>query len=324
MNTLTTRKIVLGMLMALVLVFSVQGTADAITRFTRGSGDLQLYAPGQNFTVSFSVGVQTPVIKAGYKSIPSTNTEGVAVNIGANTPYYKDTNATGYQGELQVSYADAYNYDEEAIDIAVVGATLTKVGTYDVGGTSHSMSEGGVNAALLTTSSVTLTLTAAAGTVTITIMDTTNGADRPSGVDAATQLDFTVYIAPTDNVADSITPLAAGADLDFSIGEKQINTKFAGLTNVRVNYTVSGSGSVYVRIGNRRLSGGRNLTTSSAAPVFLNMGGSTNKVTASIVGQRADRAVSVTYIYGSATLTKDSGDEQKRCSFFKACESPRC
>ena len=32
MNNLTTRKIVLGLLMALVLVFSVQGTADAIKR----------------------------------------------------------------------------------------------------------------------------------------------------------------------------------------------------------------------------------------------------------------------------------------------------
>ena len=31
MNNLTTRKIVLGMLMVLVLAFSVQGTADAIT-----------------------------------------------------------------------------------------------------------------------------------------------------------------------------------------------------------------------------------------------------------------------------------------------------
>ena len=31
MNNLTTRKIVLGMLMALVLAFSVQGTADAQT-----------------------------------------------------------------------------------------------------------------------------------------------------------------------------------------------------------------------------------------------------------------------------------------------------
>ena len=259
MNNLTTRKIVLCMLMALVLVFSVQGTADAITGLTRGSGDLQLYAPGQNFTVSFSVGVQTPVIKAGYKSIPGTNTEGVAVTIGANTPYYADTGPVGYQSEFQVSYAEAYNYDQEAIDIAVAGATLTKVGTYDVGGTSHSMSEGGVNAARLTSSSVTLSLTAAAGTVVITITDDTNQTDRPDNVAAATPLVFTVYIAPTHNDTSTIA-LAAGNDgLDFSIGEEQINDDFtdASLVNVRVTYTVSGSGSVYVKTANNKGSGSR-------------------------------------------------------------------
>ena len=47
MNNLTTRKIVLGMLMALVLTFSVQGTADAQT-FTEKSGDHQFASPGNN------------------------------------------------------------------------------------------------------------------------------------------------------------------------------------------------------------------------------------------------------------------------------------
>ena len=44
--------------------------------------------------------------------------------------------------------------------------------------------------------------------------------------------------------------------------------------------------------------------------MFLNMGGSTNKVTISVVGQRADRALSVTYIYSHAILTKHAGDKQ--------------
>ena len=309
MSNLTTRKIVLGMLMVLVLAFSVQGTADAISRFTRGSGDLQLHAPGDDFTISFRVGVQSPSIKAGFKRVPSKNTEGAVVTIGADTPYYEDTGDVGYQGETQVSYSDAYNYDQEAISIAVTGATLTKVGTYDVDGAPHPMSEGGGNAARLTSSSVTLTLTAAAGTVTITITDTTVQGDRPANVtEVATPLAFTVFIAPTHNDTSTIE---ATEDLDFSLGEKRINDNFSGLTNARVNYTVSGSGSVYVKIGDRKGSGSRNLTTSSEALVFLDMGRSTNRVTASIVGQRADRAQSVTYIYGSATLTKDSGDKKR-------------
>ena len=44
MNNLTTRKIVLGMLMALVLTFSVQGIADA-QRITESSGDHQNQSP---------------------------------------------------------------------------------------------------------------------------------------------------------------------------------------------------------------------------------------------------------------------------------------
>ena len=55
MNNLTTRKIVLGMLMALVLAFSVQGTADALTFKESRTGDLQTLLPGDDFTIRFSV-----------------------------------------------------------------------------------------------------------------------------------------------------------------------------------------------------------------------------------------------------------------------------
>ena len=55
MNNLTTRKIVLGLLMALVLVFSVQGIADALTFGTSRSGDLQTASERQDFRITFSV-----------------------------------------------------------------------------------------------------------------------------------------------------------------------------------------------------------------------------------------------------------------------------
>ena len=55
MNNLTTRKIVLGLLMGLVLVFSVQGIADALTFGTSRSGDLQTIVNENEFTISFSV-----------------------------------------------------------------------------------------------------------------------------------------------------------------------------------------------------------------------------------------------------------------------------
>ena len=60
MNNLTTRKITLGLLMVLVLAFSVQGTADALTFTqptpgTKKTGDLQTVLPGAEFTISFSL-----------------------------------------------------------------------------------------------------------------------------------------------------------------------------------------------------------------------------------------------------------------------------
>ena len=58
MNTLTTRKFVLGMLMTLVLAFSVQGIADALTFSTSRSGDLETKAANQEFTVRFSVSLK--------------------------------------------------------------------------------------------------------------------------------------------------------------------------------------------------------------------------------------------------------------------------
>ena len=52
MNNLTTRRIVLGMLMTLVLAFSVQGTADAVDSSTIGIGDLNTLSIGRVITVT--------------------------------------------------------------------------------------------------------------------------------------------------------------------------------------------------------------------------------------------------------------------------------
>ena len=60
MNNLTTRKIVLGMLMTLVLAFSVQGIADAADLpLTKGSGDLQTKSLNEPFEISFTVGARS-------------------------------------------------------------------------------------------------------------------------------------------------------------------------------------------------------------------------------------------------------------------------
>ena len=58
MSNLNTRKIVLGMLMALVLTFSVQGIAEALTFSTSKTGDLETKAPNEQFTIRFSVSLK--------------------------------------------------------------------------------------------------------------------------------------------------------------------------------------------------------------------------------------------------------------------------
>ena len=64
MSNLTTRKIVLGLLMVLVLAFSVQGIADALTFGTSRTGDLQTVLANDDFSITFRpdlVGPGTPV-----------------------------------------------------------------------------------------------------------------------------------------------------------------------------------------------------------------------------------------------------------------------
>ena len=87
MNNLTTRKIVLGMLMALVLTFSVQGIADALT-FSRpsNSGDLQTVFVGRDFTISFSV-------RPGGNTTAIRNVDGKLVSDDGNTRI----NSSGYK-----------------------------------------------------------------------------------------------------------------------------------------------------------------------------------------------------------------------------------
>ena len=85
MNNLTTRKIVFGMLMALVLAFSVQGIADAADLpLSKTSGDLQTKSEDETFKITFSVGIRsntTPIrnsdrelIDDGTSSLTTPNT----------------------------------------------------------------------------------------------------------------------------------------------------------------------------------------------------------------------------------------------------------
>ena len=78
MSNLTTRKIVLGLLMVLVLAFSVQGIADALTFGTTRTGDLQTASEQQEFRITFSVSLAS-------NTTPITNDDGELVSDDRST-----------------------------------------------------------------------------------------------------------------------------------------------------------------------------------------------------------------------------------------------
>ena len=88
MNNLTTRKIVLGMLLVLVLAFSVQGTADAADLpLSKTSGDLQTKSVDETFEISFSVGIRsnTTAIRNSDRELIDDGTAGLTTPSTATT-----------------------------------------------------------------------------------------------------------------------------------------------------------------------------------------------------------------------------------------------
>ena len=110
MNNLTTRKIVLGMLMALVLAFSVQGIADALTFGTTRTGDLRTVLPGAKFNITFSVtpkGDTTPILDFNDKLVDDT---GQRINISGYKVTELGPNNTEYRWSTPAaSVPSAYN-----------------------------------------------------------------------------------------------------------------------------------------------------------------------------------------------------------------------
>ena len=167
MNNLTTRKIVLGLLMALVLAFSVQGIADAVTfpgttkTITTPTGDGLTVFPGQKFDVSFSITLGADTANPIFADIREGSPTHKGYSLVANMTHYRDLDLDGIRddGVIDPNYLDgdddtnsdgtldaadpaevwmsrsaAYYFNNEAITITVAGgpgALIDKVGTYD-------------------------------------------------------------------------------------------------------------------------------------------------------------------------------------------------
>ena len=215
MNNLTTRKIVLGLLMTLVLVFSVQGIADALTISAISNttpGDLGTLVTDSNFTISFTI------------------TENRETTDGDSTTYYD----AGYLSRLRLT-----------------GGTITTInGETTSGVTSYTATEGQTNE-LPTNGRVSATIRpTGAGKVTVTISDRS---DNPPGTSPSASRYFTVYVVhPNTNTyfrSDHLSHWTDGTN-GIAFGTYHAH-QLIGITSVAdghpLEYTVTGNGYIYVR-----------------------------------------------------------------------------
>ena len=163
---------------------------------------------------------------------------------------------------------------------------------------------------LTLTSSISLTGTAptALGEYTITIVDVTHNADFPTVPVSQESHTFTIYVvSPPSGVQGSTTgfstsPAFDGVEYIFDGTDRQIDSDFSftgaeGVTSLPVQYSVEGTGNVYVGVSGdrtRRTRSTKSLLTSSTADVFLETNRGTSKVTAWVLGNLSHTAI---YIY---------------------------
>ena len=91
MKNLMTRKLLFDILMTLVLAFSVQGIADALTFGTTRRGDLATKSPGEEFTITFSVSLgsnTTRITDANGMLIKDSSTTGGDANARIDSSGY--------------------------------------------------------------------------------------------------------------------------------------------------------------------------------------------------------------------------------------------
>ena len=278
MNNLTTRKIVLGMLMTLVLAFSVQGVADALT-LRISSGDLVTVAPNQEFTLRFSVvGLRGPVAvnsntsrgsatdieyadgtrtRAGDPD-PITSNFTVIVDAGyvdGDTHYYTVTTTTTVRNTADtadvtrtlqtrnwLTESAAYYYNDESVAITTSPTIALMKGDTAVTGLVERAEESDERLS----SSISLTGShAAPAAYDITITDNTDAGDFDGDVPATrSSITFTVFVvgrAPGTAEAEwGFTGLTSTTER-YKVGGDDFTDDAittASTTHIRVEYSV--------------------------------------------------------------------------------------
>ena len=301
MNNLTTRKIVLGMLMALVLTFSVQGTADALN-FTptatnnnpSDSGNFSWMNVGQTIRLEISTEINgSDTDPAGSPDFTEIM-ESITVTV------------TGGGAKFLVGNAEKSSYEWDETDTAGTTDANDKI-TYD-----HKDAD--------LPDLDLLIIVRDDGKVTVTISDSS------SGVSSAYKHPSTVYtfyvVKDLRDVTDRelTTPInllnvtnGVGAGYD----DRQDIRIHNESGDLRVTYTVSDGGTLYIRDSNRYWddansngvfdsgesyikSSTTGFQTSSRAEVWLHMGNDSSKVTIQVTNSGIE--TQGIYIYGRPKL----------------------
>ena len=282
MKDLMTRRIILGMLMVLVLAFSVQGTADAIDTFTPTftPTDLNMLRINNTVVVGGITG-KTPNVTGHTPNIPNVreyitvSVSGSGVGTGAtSTNFVNPTDST--------KFVTTYTWDETDVD---GNATIdhNNAGTFDTNDAP---------------APVTINIRRA-GEITVTV--TYSETYQDSGGIARrrhTSVVSTYYVVKQAfqvGLNDRVSLLGVSNGVGAGYGETDNFRIHSGDgRNNRVTYTLGGTGGeLYIREGSRyrnaensayiqSATSGNTLTTSSSAEVWLDMGTTSHTVTATV------------------------------------------
>ena len=347
MKNLTTQKIVFGILMALVLAFSVQSTADAITKITKTSStDNQIVEIQQPFTIRFSVSLQ------GSQRIPDSAGTGFideddaaidrsgyflhanghflnAAGLPIDSQGYIRDGTDGAHRDPKEKASDTtrtkttplkqYHFNEESISITATSVPTGGSITFTKGSTEVTgLSEHAETSDERLSSSISLSCRAdTAGVYTITIADTTGSDDTPTGYTAATSITFTITVLQAPATSRGLTVTSGLEDtLVGEFGMQTISVTVSDTTaNARVEFEITkgpGSLSAENTIGSKTSKRLSTLTgADGVATVKLDPKKGTNHVRAWIYGNppgTTSKSTEGIYIYRWAILNKVSGD----------------
>ena len=273
MKNLARHRLAFSVLMMCVLMFGVQGSADAITKFTKSSStDYQVRSINEPFTISFSISAQSQA------SIKDATTGRLTAEDGTifidssgypGTYVDHDSNAdtpdrfTRTPGADRVSNSLRYHYNDEAIGISVTrngaalsatpeltlrrsGTSIPLVGSTRVSGiptdTSASLYESAENSNRRLSGSLTGVATTH-GVYTITINDITSTDDTPDGYTVATPITFTIYVWRNVSTSRGAT-ISTGIDDDIA---EEFGTQPLSVT-LDYSSPPTGHGSDYAKV----------------------------------------------------------------------------